>query len=377
MFEQAACLRLACDVIYSDVCRLLGGSQCCLQRSQFNENTRLDEYGLGLDSLNRLVISKEFALRFDMESTGLDDFLVVTKTIGGWAEILKSHFEIAGMEASVNFFTSGTSGQPKLVNHKLSKLCHEKNFLELEVMGDRSRVVSLVSSHHLYGFLLTLLAPQHCGLEVLDLSSESKLEFPKFASRGDCIVGVPSFYEHSLKRCQSMCKDVRLVSSSEVLTQGLWKKISKGFADDIFEIYGSSETGGVGFRRSPRDPFQLFPYLKREGTCILHNGKKLPLQDKLLWREGEEKFYLGGRLDGAVSVAGVNVSLSHVRDVLLSSGLVVDAAVLYTNGRLSARVKVDSDSGIDRWHVEKELRTIAGSLLSPSSRPVLYHVARG
>ena len=63
--------------------------------------------------------------------------------------------------------------------------------------------------------------------------------------------------------------------------------------------------------------------------------------DRLLWC-GERRFRLGGRIDGAVQVGGVNVFPKHLRDLLLEQPAVADAEVRITDhvagGRLEAAV---------------------------------------
>lgn len=134
----------------------------------------------------------------------------------------------------------------------------------------------------------------------------------------------------------------------------LWAR--KGTTSPVFVFAGhtdvvppgpaSSETGGLGWRRSHRDDYRLFPYLGRDPQHasamrrILPDGSTelQPPQDSLVW-SGERSFAVGARSDGAVQVGGVNVFPARIRAVLLEHPDVADAAVRLMRADEGVRLK--------------------------------------
>jgi long-chain acyl-CoA synthetase len=88
----------------------------------------------------------------------------------------------------------------------------------------------------------------------------------------------------------------------------------------LLQVYGSSETAGVGWREEAGAPYRLLPYWRRgaqENT--IERGPdgtaRFPLQDRLEWID-DERFVPNGRIDQAVQVGGTNVFPAYVADVL-------------------------------------------------------------
>jgi 4-coumarate--CoA ligase (photoactive yellow protein activation family) len=114
----------------------------------------------------------------------------------------------------------------------------------------------------------------------------------------------------------------------------------------LVQVYGSSETGGLGWRASHREDYRLLPHLAREGgradgiLRTLPDGRTEPLQaqDQLSW-SGERTFAVGARADGAVQVGGVNVFPARVRAALLEHPGVLDCAVRLMRPDEGARLK--------------------------------------
>jgi hypothetical protein len=100
---------------------------------------------------------------------------------------------------------------------------------------------------------------------------------------------------------------------SEILTKNI----------DLTEIYGSTESAGVGYRKSWQDPFSLFPYwkmkeqngilaLEDKDTQLLH-----PLMDHIT-ANSDQTFFVNGRKDQQIKIAGHLVDLEKIRSVILT-----------------------------------------------------------
>ena len=111
------------------------------------------------------------------------------------------------------------------------------------------------------------------------------------------------------------------------------------------EVYGASETAGIGWRDDPDEPFALLDHWRPgidtetllrvlpDGTC---EAARIP--DRLAWC-GPRAFRVEGRRDEAVQVGGVNVFPSLVRDQLLKHPCVHDAAVRLMSPGEGVRLK--------------------------------------
>lgn len=137
------------------------------------------------------------------------------------------------------------------------------------------------------------------------------------------------------------------------------------------EIYGASETGGVGWRTDQGEAFALCSDLTLQEGALHRPGVEgpLPLQDTLDW-PAPGRFRVKGRKDKQVQVGGVNVSLTSVREALLAMPGVQDAAVRLAEDRLKAFI-VPAAPGIEESGLEADLRTGLTHLPAPA-RPARY-----
>lgn len=143
------------------------------------------------------------------------------------------------------------------------------------------------------------------------------------------------------------------------------------------EIYGSSETAGIGVRAWPDPAYALMPHWTPEATpaepavaTLVHaTGRRVDTMDRLAW-EGPRRFTVAGRADGAVQVGGVNVFPAGVAERLRIHPLVRDAAVRpmpEAGGRLKAFVVLAD--GTDRQTAEAALTAWIAEAFTPPERP--------
>ena len=152
-----------------------------------------------------------------------------------------------------------------------------------------------------------------------------------------------------------------------------------GFAR-IVEIYGSSETAGIGLRDEPDQPFQLLETWApgdsvADDTHTLvraADGARITAPDHLRW-EGPRHLLPTGRQDGAVMIGGVTVHPEAVARRLASRPGVYDARVRPSGSRLKALLVPEADA--DWAAVKRNVRAWAESALSPAERPMAYTLA--
>jgi long-chain acyl-CoA synthetase len=332
---------------------------------------------LGADSLELHGMGTALADALDLRGADIDERLLAQPRLEDWLDAARARLRADA--ARVSFRTSGSSGNPKRCTHTLATLEQEVQELARLAPG-RTRILSAVPSHHIYGFLFTILLPRALGIEeVVDLRSASPAVALAQARAGDLIVAYPGWWEALMRLDPRFGADVAGVSSGAPCPDALAARVDAAGVR-LLQMYGSSETGGVGWRDQAGAAFTLLPYWRRmeEAAEQVHeqaqeqgrerqhtdgHGPELarrlpdgseafyPLQDELAW-QGERRFLPAGRIDGAVQVAGVNVFPAYVADVLKLHPRVLDATVRMMRPdegrRLKAFVVVRPAPGADQ-----------------------------
>ena len=80
-----------------------------------------------VDSLEWMAIAGRVVQFFNMEESGIEDYLLRKNTLSDWADIVAKAREIASEDITVT--TSGSTGEPKACQHSWSNLADEAQFL--------------------------------------------------------------------------------------------------------------------------------------------------------------------------------------------------------------------------------------------------------
>jgi 4-coumarate--CoA ligase (photoactive yellow protein activation family) len=149
----------------------------------------------------------------------------------------------------------------------------------------------------------------------------------------------------------------------------------------LLDIYGSSETGGVGWRERTAGGWtenggvhQLLPLWRQTGNGFIARDNEAPIvpPDYLRWdRSGG--FRIGRRRDGAVMVGGVTVDLDRVCSVLCAHPAIADAAVRPMQPAEGARLKAflvpHPEAGNDLPSLRRSIATHLEAALTIPERP--------
>ncbi|MEO8561727.1 MAG: 4-coumarate--CoA ligase [bacterium] len=336
---------------------------------------------LGLDSLELIAIASALAESIHLHEAGIEDRLLVRPTLGEWVAIAGEGLET--YSSTMTFRTSGSQGDPKRCTHELSTLWQEVETLA-PLFADRRRVLSAVRSHHIYGFLFSVLLPRALALSnsnVVDLRHRLPTSLRAELRDGDLVIGHPDFWR-SVASVGAVPSGVVGVTSTAHCPGELAHQLSRAGLDSLVQIYGSSETAGVGMRSDPEEPYALMSFWERDAedterlVRVAPDGRRVSyvLQDTLEWSDAR-RFRPAGRIDQAIQVAGINVFPDRVRRVLMEHPAVLDAAVrrMYADdaSRLKAFVVVRSGStGDDTLHADLEA-WVATHLTAPE-RPKAF-----
>ena len=339
---------------------------------------RLDESDLGADSLSRLQLAERIADVFDLRRLGREDLLLAKRDLGSWLDLAAESWA-QGPDRFV-FHSSGSQGEPKRVVHAAEHLWAEARVLAQHLPG-RRRIVSLVPAHHIYGFIFTVLLPRALSVPVLDLSAEGAGALARHLAPRDLAVAVPAVWRYLAAGLADVPKGVAGTSSAAPLDSETARTLvtQTGFAR-IVEVYGASETAGIGLRDHPDQPFQLLETWQA-GDAVADDthtlvraadGARIGAPDHLRW-EGPRHLVPTGRQDGAVMIGGVTVHPDAVARQLAARPGVREARVRPSGSRLKALLVPEADA--DWAAVKREVRAWAETALPPAERPTSYTLA--
>lgn len=298
---------------------------------------------MGIDSLDLLTLARAVSRFFDLYESGSEEFLLQRRTIGGWVRTVLD--ATSDVPPHLTFRTSGSTGEPVDCRHALASLAAEIEIFAGLLEG-RTRVVGIVPRHHIYGFLFTVLLPARLGVTSLDLRGASVAEIVRSLRPGDLLVGFPLRWDEIAEARLPLIADVVGVTSTGPCRAQTIAALRALGLETMFEVYGSSQTAGIAWRREPGAPYRLLPYwsldanrdvLRRDGARDGAPGATFPLPDRIEPRG--DGFDVVGRTDGAVSVGGVNVFPSRIAEAIKGYPDVVDCAVRPMRAGEGARLK--------------------------------------
>jgi len=332
---------------------------------------------LGADSLDLMGAATALADFLGFARAGMDDALLARTRLSDWVATARASLAID--DSALTFRTSGSSGAPKRCSHTLAGLWREVDELARLAPG-RRRMLVAVPAHHIYGFLFTVLLPQASGaaLPVLDMRGASPAALAGMAQPGDLVVGHPDFWGQVAELGTALPPDVVGVSSGAPCPDTTARLLHSG-GMRLLQVYGSSETAGVGWRERAGEPYRLFPYWRRgapENTVertVAGAIETYTLQDRLEWIDGEY-FVPNGRIDQAVQVGGTNVFPAYVAEVLEMHPGVAQCAVRLMRPDEGRRLKafVVPAGGFAPAPLRTELASWLAEHLTPPERPAAF-----
>lgn len=258
-------------------------------------------------------------------------------------------------------FTSGSTGNPEPVAKSFAQLETELTALEIQWGAQlaNATITSSVSHHHIYGLLFRLLWPLCAGRPFVvrerdyweELAGDARCNQPlAIISSPAHLSRIPPLnWPAQAQIAAIFCSGAPLATSAALLA-----KAQLGQA--ITEVYGSTETGGIGWREQDKGP---------DWTCLPGVQVALDSSDSLLqvrsghlpdgaWYTGADRarleadgrFSLCGRADRIAKVGGKRISLSAIERVLEQQEGVAQARVILLperGDRLGAVVVLDND----------------------------------
>ena len=167
---------------------------------------------------------------------------------------------LAQFDAALTFRTSGSSGSAKPCTHRLAHLQQEAAHLATLTQGTQ-RVLCAVPSHHIYGFLFTVLLPAQLGCPVvLDVRQHTPQTLARLLRPGDLLVSHPAHWALVARHAGPLPAGVHGVTSTAPCPDDLANQLQAIGLSRLTQVYGSSETAGIGTRTAAGAAFELMPF---------------------------------------------------------------------------------------------------------------------
>lgn len=216
--------------------------------------------------------------------------------------------------------TSGSTGTPKQILHT-----QEMMEIEGESVGrhfkDANRLITLTPRQHLYGLSFAVFFPSVYGTPTLPLAPLPMQPWHTLLRAGDVVAGFPLFWEYFLQAGNVFPAGITVVTSTAPCPKGLFGRLKQAGAQRVVELYGATDTGGIGVRADENSPFQINDFWEvdatRQPVLIHRKGIEgwIPFPDEVEFVPPRGIFPLK-RNDRMVQVAGVNVSLDRIEKIL-------------------------------------------------------------
>ncbi|MGF1526168.1 MAG: 4-coumarate--CoA ligase [Candidatus Competibacterales bacterium] len=329
---------------------------------------------LGLDSIERFTLLASLDEVLHLVPTDTAPNPLVEPTLAAWLAFYKASLE-GYPPTTMTFFTSGSIASAKRCTHTLDDLQGEVAVLA-GLLAPVERVVAGVPCHHIYGFLFTVLLPRALGAAVWHPPLGTPASLGDLLRPGDLVVAQPLWWAAAARNPGRWPPNCRGVTSAALCPSSLFAILHAQGLTQLVDIYGATETAGVGWRQRGTDPFELLPHWRwGPGATLVRQGKDGPRRvspaDRLALID-QRRFWVVERADGVVQVAGVNVDLAAVAALLQSHPGVADARVRPMAPPEGERLKafvVPHLPNADLHALETALRQWCAQHLTPPQRP--------
>ncbi|MBW9258249.1 MAG: AMP-binding protein [Candidatus Thiodiazotropha sp. (ex. Lucinisca nassula)] len=233
-------------------------------------------------------------------------------------------------------YTSGSTGTPKP---------NPKNWGELKAEAESalrrfpflsrgvSSLVATVPAQHMYGLATSIFFPWQGGIAVhtgrplfpADIAADLAL-----TSAPRVLISTPLHLRACLDAGISWPEISFIISATAPLSRELAAEAEQQLQTEIYEIYGSTETGSIASRRTTKDEcWTLYDEIemRQEGNQTYASGGHLPhpvlLNDTIEILSGG-RFRLLGRNNDMLKIAGKRASIGDLNQKLLAIPGVID-----------------------------------------------------
>jgi acyl-CoA synthetase (AMP-forming)/AMP-acid ligase II len=285
------------------------------------------------------------------------------------------------------FFTSGSTGTPKPVERPLAGLDAESNALEALWGADARTVVATVSHQHIYGLLFRVMWPILAGRSSSDAPAAYWEDLDGILGPDVTLISSPAHLTRLPPSFGFREPPLIVVSSGQALPYDAAKASEAAFGRAPIEVLGSTETGGIAWRRqsAPDTPWTAFDAVSvssADDGAMLVRSRYFESEEPHRTGDGVEffpdgRFRLRPRLDRVAKIDGKRVSLARVEEKLATLPEIAAAATLVLPKRKQALAAVCQLTPAGQaalaergaFRLSRDIRAASASMLEPAERP--------
>lgn len=294
---------------------------------------------------------------------------------------------IANPDPMLVLFTSGSTSTPKRVEKNLSRLEIEARALAELWAGEAGHVIATVSHQHIYGLLFRIVWPLLSG-RTSDDAAAAYWEDLEGRLAAATLISSPAHLTRLPPRADLFTPSPALIfSSGQLLDAKAAQGCIAAFGVPVTEVLGSTETGGIAWRRQTKPDAAWTPFSTVSVSAGPENAlivRSPYLQDDAPLDTGDVvelaadgSFRLRPRGDRVAKIDGKRVSLTRVEQALTALPEIDAAAALTLPDRRDAlaAIVVLSEAGkrelkaLGAFRLSRHLRAASAAALEPPERP--------
>jgi len=240
-------------------------------------------------------------------------------------------------DVMITFLTSGSSGEKKEIKKSLLNLLKEGSDLAEEFGFVKGlEFISTTTLNHLFGMTFHLMLPLNCE----GVINTDRIHFPEnIKGENLVLVSSPSFLG-KMSKYEEKCALNTIITAGAKLEDEVFN-YALTISQNMVEIYGSTETGIMAFRRKPQDNLRLFKNVSltmheyfANVTTPYSIEKEEVINDALeMVSEDEIKFL--GRTDRILKIQEKRISAEEIENTLSGNEYVQEAYCLKFGEKLA------------------------------------------
>lgn len=251
-------------------------------------------------------------------------------------------------DVMVIFSTSGSSGNKKVIKKSLKNLLKEGEDLAEEFgLPQGLEFVSTTTLNHLFGMTFHFMFALNSG----GVINTDRINYPEnIEGENQILISSPSFLGKMAKYNEN-CRLNTIITAGARLDDETFDyalQISK----NTIEIYGSTETGVIAFRKDYNDNFKVFKNVSviPEEDCTKvstpYSFEKENIINDAIEFTSEDKIRLLGRTDRVLKIQEKRISAENIEEELLKNDYIDEAYCLKCGEKLACLAALTS-KGMD------------------------------
>lgn len=313
-------------------------------------------------------------------------------------ELLKT-LDLSKVDFSMLLFSSGTTGKPIGAFKSRDNLDIEmQEQIALLSAYNPKRVISTVPFIHIYGILAAVLLPYKLDIPLFFKEHFLPHDLLLNIQPNSVIVTTPLYIKALLQLEETKdLSEVVFISSTAPLENDDAKKFIEKFNTNLYQLFGSTETGGIAYKKQADEFWTPIPQV---GVCTNEEGLlkiTSPFISKLVYENGykdtqgviqscdyvefeENRFKIIGRNTQIFKVGGKRFSTLHVEEILESLEVVERAyvRVVYHKDELKdevLEVYLQTKEELHVRQIQKLLKQKIGNIKFPITLKLVKEIA--